>query len=150
AERAVAAAVRIVGRESVAAALPVLQPAALSGWTHDALGGRDQLDDRLDELRRVGAEATATEAPELRRLYRVQPRSLIMAVGALVGVGVLLSRVGDPVVFWDTVKNADWWFVALAFVLGLATDAAFGITFLGNVPVRLPVWPSIELQSAMS
>ena len=73
-----------------------------------------------------------------------------MAVGALIGVGVLLSRVGDPVVFWDTVKNADWWFVALAFLLGIATDVAFGITFLGNVPIRLPVWPSIELQSAMS
>jgi undecaprenyl-diphosphatase len=150
AARAVAAAVRVLGKETVAAALPVLQPAALSGWTHDALGGRDQLDDRLDELRRVAAEATGSDAPELRRLYRVQPRSLLMAVGALVGVGVLLSRVGDPVVFWDTVKNADWWFVALAFVLGLATDVAFGITFLGNVPIRLPIWPSIELQSAMS
>jgi len=150
AERAVAAAVRALGKETVGAALPVLQPAALSGWTHDALGGRDQLDARLDELRRVGAEATGTEAPELRRLYRVQPRSLLMAVGALVAVGVLLSRVGDPVEFWDTVKNAEWGFVVLAFVLGLATDAAFGITFLGNVPIRLPIWPSIELQSAMS
>jgi undecaprenyl-diphosphatase len=128
----------------------VLQPPALSGWTHDAFGGRDQLDDRLEELRRVGAAATGTEAPELRRLYRVQPRSLLMAIGALIGVGVLLSRVGDPVVFWDTVKNADWWFVALAFLLGIATDVAFGITFLGNVPIRLPVWRSIELQSAMS
>jgi undecaprenyl-diphosphatase len=150
AERAVAAAVRALGKETVAAALPVLQPAALSGWTHDALGGRDQLDDRLDELRRIGAAATGSEAPELRRLYRVQPRSLLMAVGALFAVGVLLSRVGDPVEFWDTVKNAEWGFVVLAFVLGLATDAAFGITFLGNVPIRLPVWPSIELQSAMS
>ena len=150
AERAVAAAVRTMGRETVAAALPILQAPALSGWTHDAFGGRDQLDDRLDELRRVGAEATGTEAPELRRLFRVQPRSLLMAVGALIGVGVLLSRVGDPAVFWDTVKDADWWFVLLAFVLGLGTDVAFGITFLGNVPIRLPVWPSIELQSAMS
>jgi uncharacterized membrane protein YbhN (UPF0104 family)/tRNA A-37 threonylcarbamoyl transferase component Bud32 len=150
AERAVAAAVRVMGKETVAAALPVLQPAALSGWTHDALGGRDVLDDRLDELRSVGAAATTTDAPELRRLYRVQPRSLLMAVGALVGVGVLLSRVGDPEVFWNTVKDADWWFVALAFVLGIGTDVAFGITFLGNVPIRLPVWPSIELQSAMS
>jgi undecaprenyl-diphosphatase len=150
AERAVAAAVRVLGRETVAAALPVLQPAALSGWTHDALGGRDQLDDRLEELRAVGAAATGGEAPELRRLYRVQPRSLLMAVGALVGVGVLLSRVGDPEVFWDTVKDANWWYVALAFLLGIGTDVAFGITFLGNVPIRLPVWPSIELQSAMS
>jgi uncharacterized membrane protein YbhN (UPF0104 family)/tRNA A-37 threonylcarbamoyl transferase component Bud32 len=149
-ERAVAAAVRGVGTEKVGVALPVLQAAALSGWTHDAFGGRDQLDDRLDELRHVAAEAAGTEAPELRRLYRVEPRSLLMAVGALVGVGVLLSRVGDPAVFWDTVRNADWWFVALAFVLGLATDATFGITFLGNVPIRLPIWPSIELQGAMS
>jgi glycosyltransferase 2 family protein len=149
-EPAVAAAVRGLGTETVAAALPVLQAPALSGWTHDAFGGRDKLDDALDELRTVGATATATEAPELRRLFRVQPRSLLMAVGALIGVGVLLSRVGDPVVFWDTVKNADWWFVVLAFVLGIATDVAFGITFLGNVPIRLPIWPSIELQSAMS
>ncbi len=150
AERAVAAAVRGVGSAVVASALPVLQAPALSGWTHDAFGGRAHLDDALDELRRVGAAATGAEAPELRRLYRVQPRSLLMAVGALVGVGVLLSRVGDPVVFWDTVKNAEWGFVILAFVLGIATDVAFGITFLGNVPIRLPVWPSIELQSAMS
>jgi undecaprenyl-diphosphatase len=122
----------------------------LSGWTHDALGGRGELDDRLEQLRQAGAAATGSEAPELRRLYRVQPRSLLMAVGALVGVGVLLSRVGDPEVFWNTVKDANWWFVVLAFVLGLGTDVAFGITFLGNVPIRLPVWPSIELQSAMS
>src|SRR6185295_9306404 len=73
AERAVAAAVRTLGKATVAAALPVLQPAALSGWTHDALGGRDQLDDRLEELRDVGAAATDAEAPELRRLYRVHP-----------------------------------------------------------------------------
>jgi len=146
-----AATAAIVGPErAVASAVRVVGAAALSGWTHDSLGGRDQLDDRLDELRRVAAAAAGTEAPELRRLYRVQPRSLLMAVGALVGVGVLLSRVGDPVVFWDTVRNADWWFVALAFVLGLATDVTFGITFLGNVPIRLPIWPSIELQGAMS
>jgi undecaprenyl-diphosphatase len=148
--RAVAAAVQTVGTDAVTAALPVLQAPALSGWTHDALRARGDLDQELDALRVAVATATGAEVPELRRLYRVQPRSLVMAVGALVGVGVLLSRVGDPVVFWDTVRNATWGFVVLAFVLGIATDVAFGITFLGNVPIRLPVWPSIELQSAMS
>jgi undecaprenyl-diphosphatase len=73
-----------------------------------------------------------------------------MAVAALFAVGFLLSRVGDPEVFWDTVKGANWWYVLLAIVLGFGTDATFGITFLGNVPIRLPVWESIELQSAMS
>ncbi len=35
-------------------------------------------------------------------------------------------------------------------ILGLLSDVAFGITFLGNVPIRIPIWPSVELQSAMS
>jgi undecaprenyl-diphosphatase len=143
-------AVRNLGVEPVTAAMPVLQAAALSGWTHDALGGRSGLDDRLEELRTECARATASEPPELRRLYRVQPRSLLMAVGALLAVGFLLSRVGDPAEFWATIKDANWWYILLAIVLGFGTDAAFGITFLGNVPIRLPVWESIELQSAMS
>jgi len=149
-ERAVAAAVRGIGAQAVTDALPILQPQAVSGWTHDALGGRKDTDGALEALRNIGAEATGTTPPELRSLYRVHPRSLIMAVAALLGVGMLLSRVGDPQVFWETVKNANWWFVALAFGLGMGTDVAFGITFLGNVPIRLPIWPSIELQSALS
>jgi len=143
-------AVRAIGADAVKTAVPVLQAAALSGWTHDALGGRSGLDDRLEELRTECARATDSEAPELRRLYRVHPRSLLMAVGALLAVGFLLSRVGDPEVFWNTVKDANWWFILLAIVLGFGTDVAFGITFLGNVPIRLPVWESVELQSAMS
>jgi undecaprenyl-diphosphatase len=157
--RAAAAAVRGVGAEAVIAATPALQAAALSGWTHDALRGMGALgggsaggalDERLEELRRECARATGTEPPELRRLYRVHPRSLLMAVGALLAVGFLLSRVGDPEVFWETIRDANWWYVLLAVALGFGTDVAFGITFLGNVPIRLPVWRSIELQSAMS
>ena len=73
-----------------------------------------------------------------------------MAVGALVAVGTLLSRVGDPGEFWNTVRDASWGWVALAIVLAMFTDATYGITFLGCVPIRLPVWPSIELQGALS
>jgi len=143
-------AVRVIGADAVKSAIPVLQPGVLSGWTHDALGGRGGLDDRLEELRNECARATDSEATELASVYRVHPRSLVMAVGALLAVGFLLSRVGDPEVFWNTVKDANWWFILLAIVLGFGTDVSFGITFLGNVPIRLPVWESIELQSAMS
>ena len=73
-----------------------------------------------------------------------------MAVGALVAIAVLLSRVGDPVEFWDSIRDANWAYVALALGLGILTDVAYAIAFLGTVPVRIPLWPSIELQSSMS
>jgi uncharacterized membrane protein YbhN (UPF0104 family) len=149
-ERALAAARRGIDDDALLTALPMLQPQSISGWTHDAFGGRSRLDDRLAELRDATAAALGTEAPQLRQLYRIHPRNLLMAVGALVAIAVLFSRVGDPAEFWASIEDANWWYVVLALVLGMATDVAFGITFLGNVPIRIPVWPSIELQSAMS
>jgi uncharacterized membrane protein YbhN (UPF0104 family) len=145
---AVDAAVAHVGREQLVEALPVLQPGALAWVTRDALDARDG--DALDELRRAAAAAAGAEPPELRERYRVNPRQLMMAVGALVAIAVLLSRVGDPVEFWESVRDANWWYVALAFGLGIATDVAFAVAFLGTVPIRLPLWPAIELQSSMS
>jgi glycosyltransferase 2 family protein len=148
---AAAAAARAgIGDERLAAALPFLQPAALSGWTHDAFGGRGELDNALTALRETAADGVGIEPPELRPLARVNVRRLLMAVGALVAVGTLLSRVGDPGEFWNTVRDASWGWVALAIVLAMLTDATYGITFLGCVPIRLPVWPSIELQGALS
>ena len=150
AERAVELALAGVGKERLAAALPMLQPNALSGTTRDALDHAKDAPDPLSELRERAADAVGVEPPELQELYRVNPRRLLMAVAALVAVAVLLSRVGDPVVFWETIRDASWGYVLLAFVLGLLTDVAFAVAFLGTVPVRIPLWPSIELQSTMS
>ena len=149
-ERAVAAAERGVGCDRLGAALPFLQPAALSGWTHDAFGGRADLDDALATLRETAAGTLGIDPPELRPLARFNVRRLLMGIGALVAVGTLLSRVGDPAEFWNTVRDASWGWVALAVVLATLTDATYGVTFLGCVPIRLPVWPSIELQGALS
>jgi len=150
AERAVAAAGRGVGLDGLARALPLLQPRAISGWTHDAFGDRAALDAGLEQLRLVGARAVGIEPPQLRQLFRVHPRHILMGAATLVAVGTLLSRVGDPVVFWHTIREADWALVVLAFLLAVLTDIVFGITFLGNVPMRLPIWPSIELQIGMA
>jgi undecaprenyl-diphosphatase len=73
-----------------------------------------------------------------------------MAIGTFVAIATLLSRIGDPATFWETIRSADWLFVLLAFGLGLLADTAFGVTFLGNVPTRVPILPSIELQVSMA
>jgi undecaprenyl-diphosphatase len=147
-DRAVHAALDGVGRDAVVDAIPMLQPNALAWVTRDVLDEREG--DALEVLRDRAAEAAGVEAPMLRERFRVNPRQLLMAVGALVAVAFLLSRVGDPVEFWDSIRGANWWYVLLAVGLGVATDVAFAVAFLGTVPVRIPLWPSIELQSSMS
>ena len=147
-DASVAAAVARVDHEQLADALPLLQPGALAWVTRDVLDGREG--DALDELRNATAAALGVEPPQLRERFRVNPRQLLMAVGALLAIAVLLSRVGDPVEFWDSIRDANWWYVALAFALGIGTDVAFAVAFLGTVPIRIPLWPSIELQSSMS
>jgi glycosyltransferase 2 family protein len=144
-QRALRAARAVVGDEALGDALPLLQAAVMTSATRDTLDGG-----ALEELRDAGAQLLGRDAPELRQLYRVHPRSLVMAVGALLAVGFLLSRIGDPVEFWASVRDASWEFVAVAFVLGMLTDAAFALAFLGTVPTRVGLWPSVLLQSSMS
>jgi undecaprenyl-diphosphatase len=148
-DAAVAAALAGVGPDAVHAALPLLQTGALSRVTKDAVANAES-GNLLEEVRDRAARAVGVDPPELHELYRVNPRRLLMAVGALVAIAVLLSRVGDPVEFWESIRDASWGFIALAFVFGILTDVAFAVAFLGTVPVRIPLWPSIELQSSMS
>jgi uncharacterized membrane protein YbhN (UPF0104 family)/membrane-associated phospholipid phosphatase/predicted Ser/Thr protein kinase len=143
--RALRAARTGVGDEALAVALPLLQSPVMTGVTRDVLD-----DAELSELREAGAALLHRDAPQLGQLYRIHPRSIVMAVAALLAVGFLLSRVGDPVEFWSSIRDASWELVALAFVLGMVTDVAFAVAFLGTVPNRISLWPSILLQSSMS
>ncbi|HEY8215776.1 MAG TPA: lysylphosphatidylglycerol synthase domain-containing protein [Acidimicrobiia bacterium] len=144
-QRSLRAARAVVGDDALDDALPLLQAPVMTGAT------RDELDaGALGELRERGARMLRRDPPELRQLYRVHPRSILMAVAALLAVGFLLSRIGDPADFWNSVRDASWEYVAIAFVLGMLTDAAFAIAFLGTVPTRIGLWPSVLLQSSMS
>ena len=55
----------------------------LSGVTRSALDDAEA-GASLAELSERAAEAVGTDPPELQELYRVNPRRLLMAVGALV------------------------------------------------------------------
>ncbi len=147
--RGVDAAARGLGRADLSAALPFLQPAALSKATREALARDGGVETTLNDLRDATAARAGTEVPELHELYRVNPRTLIMATSGVVAVAVLLSRVGNPVTFWDSIRGANWLYLLLAVVLGLFADAAFAIAFLGSVPIRLPLWSTLELQASM-
>jgi uncharacterized membrane protein YbhN (UPF0104 family)/membrane-associated phospholipid phosphatase/predicted Ser/Thr protein kinase len=150
-ERAVAAAVAVIGRPMVALALPLLQPAALSSSTRTLSGeGRRGFGDRLERLRDVAATAIGIEVPEPVQIRRITATGAAMALGALIAVGALLVDVGDPVEVVNTMQRADWSWLALAIVVAFAANVAYAVALQGTVRTRLPLLPTTELQVAMS
>ena len=150
-ERAVQAASSALGASQLVAALPFLQAAALTRTTRRLTGdGHRDVVHRLERLRQVGAVAAGVEPPELVQLRRVDFTSLAMAIGALVAVGALLSDVGNPADVWETLRNGDWAWLAIAVLPSLASNVAYAWALQGTVPVALPLWPTTELQLGMS
>jgi uncharacterized membrane protein YbhN (UPF0104 family) len=150
-DRAVAAASRGVGHDALVATLPVLQVAALSGELRSHRH-RDKkaLKEHVDELRAAAATATGVDEPPLQTLYRVNGTQLLMAIGTLIAVFALLSQVGNPQEFWNTIKSADWAWLTLSLILSFSTNFATAISLMGTVPISLPLVRTAELQLSMS
>ncbi len=149
--RAVRAAASVLGRAKLATALPFLQPAALTRATRGLAGDRrKEVTHLIERLREAGAKAAGVEPTELTRLRRLNPTNVAMAIGTLVATAVLLDDVGDPGEVWATVRSADWRWIALAFVFSFASNVGYAIALMGTVSLRLPLWPTTEVQIGMS
>jgi uncharacterized membrane protein YbhN (UPF0104 family) len=150
-DRAIAAARRGLGAPALVESLPLIQSAAL---TRDLTSGgrkaRKEHSKHLSELRDAAAKAAGTEAPPLQQLYRVSGTNLLMAIGTLIAVFALLSQVGDPQTFYDTIKNANFWWLAVAMFISLLTNFATAVALMGTVPINLPLIRTAELQLSMS
>lgn len=149
-ERALASALASPERAHVAGALPLLQPAALTHQTRSDLGSRKAGADVLQQLREMGAEGTGEGAPALEQLHRVSGTNLVLAIGTLLAVGGVLAAVGSPDALAHAAKDARWGWLAAAFAISMSTNVAFGLAMLGTVTQGLPLWPTIELQVALS
>ena len=150
-DRAIAAALHELGPAPLVAALPLFQPAALSGELRPGdPRQRTAFHKRVGDLRNAVAAATNTEAPPLQQLHRVSGTNLMMAVGTLFAISVLLSQVGDPQTMWDTVTSANPWWLTAAMLISFATNCATAIALMGTVPINLPLWRTSELQLSMS
>jgi undecaprenyl-diphosphatase len=149
-ERAVTAAIRSMSAEVVLPALALLQPAALTRRTRTLLGGGRHARGRLDRLREVAAGVLGVQPPNVTQLHRVKPSSVVIAVGTLVAAGGLLAGVGSPSAVWETLTAAEWQWLTFALILSLASNIGYAVALQGTVPQRLPLWPTTEVQVAMS
>ena len=150
-DRAIGALVGTLGADTAAATLPLLQTAALSRDMHPRhRRARKELAHEMSALRDALAEAAGTELPPMQQLHRVDTTQLLMAVGTLIAVFALLSQVGNPQEFYDTIKNADWAILAGALVVSFLTNFATAVALMGTVPRPLPLVRTAELQLSMS
>ena len=146
-DRAAAAAAAGLGGPEVARSLPLLQPLALSAATRRAVKGQDGL---LARTRAAAAASSGQEAPDLVRVQRVRPRTLLaiaIAAGAFYFLLPDLAKVGGG---WHALQSAQWIWVPVIIAFSALTYLASAISLLGSVSVRLPFWPTVLTQGASS
>ena len=147
ADRAAAGAAAVIGRDGVAAAVPFLQPLALSAGTRRAIARHDGL---LKQTRAAAAAASGREDQELARLQRVRPRTLLTIAaiaGAYYFVLPALAKVGSS---WTSVLSANWAWLPLIIAFSAATYLASAVALMGAVPQRIRLWPTVLAQGASS
>jgi len=147
-DRAVATATAAIGANGIAAAVPLLQPLALSAGTRRAIRGQDGL---LKRTRAAAIAASGGDADQdLARLQRVRPRTLL-AIAALAGAFYFvlpqIARVGSS---WHALQSADWAWLPAIILLSALTYVASAIALIGSVPGHVPFGPAVLAQGGSS
>jgi len=143
-ERALAAAERALGRDGLADILPMVEPAALSTATRHEIADAKTL---AKALREQGSTRTGTELGKLVELRRVSFTDVLLAAGAILGIYLIIGEFAG--IDWATTfSNAEWGWVAVAFLLSPLPQFTGSIALMGAVAVRLPFRPVLAEQFA--
>ena len=147
-DRAVASAAAVIAPDDLAAAVPLLQPLALSAGTRHAIARHDGL---LASTRAAAAAVNGRgQGQELARIQRVRPRTLLAIAAAAGAFYFLLPRLAQVGESWPGIVSADWAWLPLIIALSAASYLASAIAIMGAVPQRLPTGPTVLAQAASS
>jgi uncharacterized membrane protein YbhN (UPF0104 family) len=147
ADRAVAGASAVIGPDRVAAAVPLLQPLALSAGTRRAMARHDGL---LTQTRQAAAAASGRTDTELARIQRVRPRTLLAIAAAAGAFYYLLPKLAQVGSSWQAVQSASWAWVPLVIALSAVTYLASAVALMGAISQRIRFWPTVLAQGASS
>ena len=147
ADRAVAGAAAVIGPDGVAAAVPLLQPLALSAGTRRAIARHDGL---LTQTRAAAAAASGRQDQELARIQRVRPRTLLAIAAAAGAFYFLLPKLAQVGSSWRAVQSADWAWLPLIIAMSAVTYLASAMALMGAVAPRIRFWPTVLAQAASS
>ena len=140
-------AAAVIGPDGVAAAVPLLQPLALSAGTRRAIARQDGL---LTKTRAAAAAASGREDQELARIQRVRPRTLLAIAAAAGAFYYLLPQLAQVPGSWQAILSADWAWLPLIIALSALTYLASAVALMGAVLPRIRFWPTVLAQAASS
>ncbi|MGZ4200144.1 MAG: lysylphosphatidylglycerol synthase domain-containing protein, partial [Thermoleophilia bacterium] len=146
-ERAVDAAIPVVGKPAVASAAPRIQPLALSTATRKSLTARKPL---CDELRAYAAQASGAGDVEPQDLQRIKPRTVLVFVSLGVAFYLLIPQLADVSGVWSKLREADWTWALWALGASALTYVGATTGLLGAVPSRISVVGTFATQLAGS
>ncbi len=145
AERAVAAALDVLGPQALGDALRRIQPLALTSHTRKAIGAQSGL---LEEVQLAVQEAAGIEEVEYEELARVKPRTIVTIVVLTVAIYALLPRFADVGGIGEQLRAANWvWLVPVVF-FQCATYVGAAMGMVGGVPDRVAFFPTVRAQVA--
>lgn len=133
-DRAVSAAVRVLGAATLATGLSHLVPVALTRRTRTEVKGTTG---GLDPLVAAAAGACGVTEPQFAPIERVKPRTLIMAALLAAAVYVLLPQLADLPRMVEAIQEADRGMMAAAAAASLATYVGSGLAIAGSIPVAV-------------
>ena len=146
-ERALGAAVDVLGVDGVTDLLPYIQSAVVTTSLRKALG-RSGVD--VDALRVHAAETVGAQPPELAKLRRVSVRALVQIV--LFGFAAYTILDAAAGVNWgdvlSTVRHASGSWIAFAFLVAQLPRVSQAVSTLGSVPTAMPFGPVYAMQLA--
>lgn len=147
AERAVSAAIGVLGPDDVGSALPRLQIRALSGATQTALKDRKGL---LKELQDEVVTRCGIEGVQFVQLERAN-RKTIVTIGALaLATYFLFPQFADLPGIIDQIREASWEWTPAVVAASVFTYIGASISLAGAIPQRLPAGPLVTSSFASS
>ena len=140
-DRALAAAVEVIGVDGVAEILPYLQPAVLGRATRRAVTESGW---KLDDLAAAAVLAAGVERPDLQKIRRVTWRSFLIVLGIGALTYAVLSRLMgvDFSAIWSELSSANWAVLTLALLLSPTVQTAMAFSTLGASTAALRYGPS--------
>ena len=147
-ERALTAARTSIGDEALTAALPYVQPAALTPELRDEAhdGGL-----KVSDFRATTAAALDVPLPPIAELRHVTIKGLFFVALTAFAAWLIISQLADIGLstIIDELQQASWEWLLVVLILGQLPLASQALSLTGAVPSPIPYAPTVALESGI-